>query len=43
MIHDNMGLEKERLQSKVMGSPLNETKKRKKDSTLEKVLSLTFR
>lgn len=42
MIHDNMGLEKERLHSKVMGSPLNETKK-KKDSTLEKVLSLTFR
>lgn len=28
MIHDNMGLEKERLQSKVMGSPLNETKKK---------------
>lgn len=30
MIHDNMGLEKERLHSKVMGSPLNETKKKEK-------------
>lgn len=29
MIHDNMGLEKERLHSKVMGSPLNETKKKR--------------
>lgn len=41
MIHDNMGLEKERLHSKSNGFSIKQNKK--KDSTLEKVLSLTFR